>query len=184
LNVKRPKRWVSANRLVEIRDAAMRQLRAIDYDGGAVDVEAVAANLGAHVRYAPYEGDLAGMLIRAGGDTYIAVNSAHHKNRQRFTTAHECGHLIFHHEPVFVDRSFSVLRRDENSSTAEDIMEIEANQFAAELLMPIGQLKRELIANDIDLEDDDQISRIAKRYAVSMQAMSYRIANLFLPRTW
>jgi hypothetical protein len=62
--------------------------------------------------------------------------------------------LIFHEPAVFVDRSFSILRRDENSSTAEDIMEIEANQFAA------------------------------KRYAVSMQAMNYRIANLFLPKTW
>lgn len=183
MTASRPKRWLSPSRLQEIRNAAVHQLRAIEYAGGPVDVDTVAANLGAQIRYSPYEGELAGMLIRTEAEVYIAVNSAHHKNRQRFTIAHECGHLIFHNNSVFVDRSFSILRRDEKSSSAEDIMEIEANQFAAELIMPISYLKRDLVLSNIDLENDEHVARIAKHYSVSMQAMSYRIANLFLPRT-
>jgi Zn-dependent peptidase ImmA (M78 family) len=154
-------------------------LRAIDYEGDSVAIERVASGLGAILKYAPYEGELAGMLIRSSGRDVIAINSAHHKNRQRFTIAHECGHLIFHSKDVFVDKSFSVLRRNELSSKAEDVMEVEANQFAAEILMPLPYLRRDLIKFNVDLEDDIQIAKLAKKYSVSVQAMTYRIANLF-----
>ncbi|MER9118922.1 ImmA/IrrE family metallo-endopeptidase [Mesorhizobium sp. M0954] len=178
-----PKVWLDSKRLFEVRALALRQLRAVDYAGGAVDIERVASNLGAVIRYAPYEGELAGMLIRSKGQAIIAINSAHHKNRQRFTIAHECGHIVFHSKDLFVDKTFSVLRRDEVSSTAEDVMEVEANQFAAEILMPLPYLKRDLIKYNIDLEDDSAIAKMAKNYSVSVQAMTYRVANLFLVRT-
>ncbi|MER8398126.1 ImmA/IrrE family metallo-endopeptidase [Mesorhizobium sp. M1348] len=172
--------WLDSKRLLEVRTRALQQLRAVDYTGGAVDIERVASNLGAAIKYAPYEGELAGMLIRTKGQAIIAINSAHHKNRQRFTIAHECGHIVFHSQDIFVDKTFSVLRRDEISSTAEDIMEVEANQFAAEILMPLPSLKRDLIKYNIDLEDDSQIAKMARNYSVSVQAMTYRVANLFL----
>lgn len=178
--MKSPKVWLDSSRVQEIRGKALEQLRAVNYSGGPVDIEAVAAQLGASLRYAPYEGELAGMLIRVKGKKLIAINSAHHRNRQRFTIAHECGHLIFHTQDLFVDKSFSVLRRDGLSSMAEDKMEVEANQFAAEILMPLPYLKKDLVKMDVDLEDDAQIAKMAKKYSVSVQAMTYRVANLFL----
>jgi Zn-dependent peptidase ImmA (M78 family) len=179
--VKSPKIWLSPQRIEQIRSIALERLRLTRYSGGSVDIERVAGQLGATVRFGPYEGELAGMLIRSGGRPVIAVNSAHHRNRQRFTIAHECGHLILHSDrDVFVDRSFSILRRDENSSKAENYMEVEANQFAAEILMPASFLKRDLVRFNIDLEDDSQIAVLAKKYSVSAQAMSYRVANLFM----
>lgn len=173
--------WLQPKRVEEIRQNAYKLLRTIGYRSGPVPVERISHQLGANIRYAPYEGELAGMLIRGKGRPTIAVNSAHHKNRQRFTIAHECGHLCLHKDVgLFIDKGFSILRRDENSSKAENIMEVEANQFAAELLMPLPSLKRELISLNIDLEDDSHISVVAKKYGVSAQAMSYRVANLFL----
>ncbi|EBU8090008.1 ImmA/IrrE family metallo-endopeptidase, partial [Salmonella enterica subsp. enterica serovar Agona] len=153
----------------------------VAYRGGAVNVELVAKRLGATIKYAPYEGEMAGALIRSNEIAVIAVNSAHHKNRQRFTIAHECGHLIYHNdERLYVDKTFSIRRRDDVSRMAIDKEEVEANQFAAELLMPFDYILRDIIRSDIDIEDGTEVARLAKKYAVSSQAMTYRIANVIL----
>ena len=145
-----------------------------------VPVTAIAESLGATVRYAPYKGELAGMLIR-GDDrgVIIGVNSLHHSNRQRFTIAHECGHLRLHKgRQSYVDRSFRVNRRDEMSSQATDVEEIEANRFAAELLMPYDLIKEDLMKYRPDIEDEDELRELADRYGVSLQALTLRIRSV------
>lgn len=174
----KPKVGLPQRRKDEIRGIANELLRQIGYVRGAVPVERVAAHMGAVIRYAPYEGELAGVLVVHLDNRIIGVNSAHHKNRQRFTIAHECGHLRLHEGNSFVDRSFYLFNRDENSSKAEIIAEIEANQFAADLLMPYKNILTDIKNYGIDLEDGDQLSKMAKAYGVSAQALSYRIANL------
>jgi len=106
------------------------------------------------------------------------VNSLHHPNRQRFTIAHECGHLWLHNDEVHIDRSFRIKKRDAVSSLAIDPDEIEANRFAAELLMPYTMLKNDLLDYDIDVENEQDIHELAKRYEVSIQAMTHRITNI------
>ena len=141
-------------------------------------VESIAELLGASVRYSPFEGELAGVLARGDGMTVIGVNSAHHSNRQRFTIAHECGHLLLHKGDAYVDKNFWVNRRDDVSSLATDPQEIEANRFAAELLMPYDLVVADLSAHNIDFESEDTIRLLAKRYGVSVQAMTHRISNI------
>ena len=144
-----------------------------------VPVERVASHLGAEIRYSPFDGELAGMLVRDGGSAVIGVNSAHHVNRQRFTIAHECGHLCLHKgKDVYIDRSFrvNVNRRDPRSARAIDPEEIEANRFAAELLMPRDVLLSAIVT--LDIEDDHQLRQLADRFQVSVQALTHRINNL------
>ncbi len=145
-----------------------------------VPVEVVAEALGAHVRYSPFDGDgeLAGMLVRGKGQIIIGVNSLHHPNRQRFTIAHECGHLLFHKGDVHIDRSFRINKRDSLSSQAVDPDEIEANRFAAELLIPYDLIKADLLKHNIDMENEEEIKHLARKYEVSVQAMTFRITNL------
>lgn len=143
-----------------------------------VHVEKVAAHLGATVKYSPFEGELAGVLARDDARVVIGVNSSHHPNRQRFTIAHECGHLLLHEGEAYVDTGFRVNWRDDVSSKAVDHREIEANRFAAELLMPHRMLIADLREHGIDLENEDAIKSLAKRYGVSEQAMTHRISNL------
>jgi Zn-dependent peptidase ImmA (M78 family) len=172
---------LSAARVKEIRTLATEVLKKVKCEVAPVPVDLVAKQLNAEVLYAPYEGDdLAGMLINSSAGPIIAVNSAHHKNRQRFTIAHECGHLILGHVGTsYIDKTFEVIRRDALSSTATDMSEIEANQFAAETLMPLRFLLRDL-PGGVDFESDEKVALLAKRYGVSAQAMAYRIANLFM----
>jgi Zn-dependent peptidase ImmA (M78 family) len=144
-----------------------------------VPVDKIAESLGAIVRFSPYEGELAGMLVRIKKQIIIGVNSLHHPNRQRFTIAHECGHYLFHKgEDIHVDRTFQVNRRDEVSSLAVDPDEIEANRFAAELLMPFDMIMSDLHERSIDVENEQELKELAQRYQVSVQALTHRITSL------
>ncbi len=163
-----------------IREDATRILKEHRIKKPPVPVEKVAKSLGAQVRFSPFDGDgeLAGMLVRGNSQTIIGVNSLHHPNRQRFTIAHECGHLLLHKGEVHIDRSFRVNRRDSVSSQAIEPEEIEANRFAAELLMPYSFVIDDLRERDIDVESEDEIKELARKYEVSVQAMTHRIANI------
>lgn len=165
----------------QLREGAVRILKQHHIKKPPVPVADIAEALGARVRYSPFDGDgeLAGMLVRGNGQTIIGVNSLHHPNRQRFTIAHECGHLfLLHKGDVHIDRSFRINKRDSVSSQAVDPNEIEANRFAAELLMPYDLIMADLLDHDIDVENEEEIKKLARKYEVSVQAMTHRITNL------
>jgi len=58
--------------------------------------------------------------------------------------------------------------------------EIEANQFAAELLMPKAMIERELAGKQFDIEDDAPLDEIAKKFRVSKQALQLRIRSIII----
>ena len=163
-----------------VREAARKLLQESKVEKPPVPVERIAKRLKAEIRYEPFDGDLSGMLFREGGRTIIGVNASHPKTRQRFTIAHELGHMRLHDEshPIHIDRGFPVRRRDTVSSLALDAEEMEANGFAAELLMPASMLEADLEGKNPDYEDDELTRWLANRYKVSLQAMAIRLATL------
>ena len=58
-------------------------------------------------------------------------------------------------------------------------MEIEANLFAAELLMPKAMLAKALGNEPFDIDDEGAVSALARRFKVSPSAMRFRLGNLF-----
>jgi len=72
------------------------------------------------------------------------------------------------------------LLRDQVSAQATDPKEIEANRFAAALLMPSSFLKASLRSYQAPLKQED-IEALAGKYEVSFQAMAFRLANLGVP---
>ena len=148
-----------------------------------VPVERLARDAGAKVIYQPYEEQsISGFLFRDSRRVVIGVNSRHSENRQRFTIAHELGHYFLHElgdGVVHIDKAFQVRLRDDSSSQGTDIEEIEANTFAAELLMPMDFVKHDF--NDIgffDIEDEEVIRKMADCYKVSTQALHLRLGRL------
>lgn len=93
----------------------------------------------------------------------IFVNRLEPARRQRFTVAHELGHLMKH--------SVGELWRDTNYRG--DPREREANNFAAALLMP-----PHMVEQYAQLTLDPR--RLAGVFDVGVQAMEYRLANLGL----
>lgn len=145
-------------------------------------LEKIGEHLGAKIRFSPLDEELSGMIFIRDGIPIIGVNAIHHPNRQRFTLAHEFGHLVLHKRAllsvVHVDKKFPFLLRDSRSAAGTDKMEIEANQFAAELLMPEPQLARQLVSRSFDIDDDAPLEELAREFRVSKQAMSHRIENI------
>lgn len=150
-----------------------------------VPVEKIAALLGAQIVRSGFEQEVSGLLVRRGKSAIIGVNNRQADVRQRFTIAHEIGHLVMHNldgeEDVHVDKAFRVQFRSPASSTAEDVAEIEANAFAASLLMPEEFLREDAKHVTIDFEDAEMVADLAQRYDVSGQAMTFRLMNLFQP---
>ena len=146
-----------------------------------VQVERIARAMKVRVQYAPLDGDLSGMVSIQEGVPIIGINSLHHPNRQRFTLSHELGHLYLHRPvlegSVHVDKQ--ILNRDAMTEAGIDALEIEANAFASELLMPEGLLEAALGHRTIAFEDDDVIAALTKKFRVSDAAMRFR---LFAPR--
>lgn len=147
-----------------------------------VPVEKIAEMKGAILSFEPFEGqhDISGVLFRDEKNIIIGINSAHHQNRQRFTIAHELGHLLLHErKELFIDKVLNF--RDSKSSLASNNSEMAANTFAAELLMPKELIKKELIkvSQKKSLPDKETlIKNLAKLFQVSPQAMEFRLINL------
>lgn len=170
-----------------IRHKLIRQTVAslLEQDGitsPGFDVGRLAEKKGAIVVEEPSESDFSGFLFRSmDSPPVIGVNSNHAATRKRFTIAHELGHLLLHSKSgVHVDQAI-VMMRDARTSAGVDDDEIEANRFAAELLMPRDFLEADLRAlGPIYLDDERAIANLAKKYRVSPQAMAIRLSSLRL----
>ena len=81
---------------------------------------------------------------------------------------------------MHVDQAI-VMMRDARASTGVDEDEIEANRFAAELLIPRDFLEADLEAlGPIYADDEKAIANLAKKYRVSPQAMAIRLSSFNL----
>jgi Zn-dependent peptidase ImmA (M78 family) len=143
-----------------------------------VPVAEIAERLNIKVVVTSLQPGVSGALIRDNGHNFIAVNVAHHRNRQRFTIAHEIGHYQLEHATDHVDREFTVIMRDESSSSAENSLEVAANQFAAALLMPRSLIMRDFAR--LGAFTDEEVTRLALKYQVSELALQLRLRNLGL----
>lgn len=146
-----------------------------------VDIVKLAEKCGAVVAYENFGDEISGLVFRKGEKFVIGVNGEQSESRKRFTVAHELGHILLHDLPdVHIDRNFTVMFRSSESSLAKNVLEIEANAFAAELLMPEAFLLKDLRNVSLDIEDGRQVDELANKYNVSSQAMTYRLQNLSL----
>ncbi len=112
----------------------------------------------------------------------ILYNKSHEHVRQRFTIVHELGHFInpWHN---LLGQNNQIMCTSQNMTAAtfdknnlQQKMEVEANQFAAELLMPKVLLKKEIRSfRSIDIQ---QILSLAEKYEVSKSSMAHRCADI------
>ncbi len=130
----------------------------------------------------PITDDISGVLdTRDNENITILVNADHGINRKNFSTAHEFAHFVLHKdkkEGLHVDK----LRFYRDGRSSEGIIkeEIEANKFAAELLMPKHMIVKAISDSKIiDLQDDIFLNNITKKFGVSKMAMAIRLKNLF-----
>jgi Zn-dependent peptidase ImmA (M78 family) len=139
-----------------------------------VDPVRIAESIGVEVVRANLERDVSGLLVKdpKENSARIFLNRRDHERRQRFTCAHEIGHLT-KRGPDVDERIGYVDSRDTLASAGTDPEEIWANGFAAELLMPAVAV-RTLWAKGTS------VPKIARTFGVSEEAMQVRLATLRL----
>lgn len=128
------------------------------------------------IRYPIGKDDLLGFALIKDKERIIFSNSSLILSREIFTIAHEIGHQKLH----LSEGGLQVIRDDNFDETNEQ--EIEANYFAACLLMP-----REKVQQFIRLELEDKpmskwsgldIARIQTEFNVSFDMVLIRLKNL------
>jgi Zn-dependent peptidase ImmA (M78 family) len=166
-------------RYAKIQALVRQLLIGNDVRSAPVPIVRIAHGAGAIVQYHQFNKEISGVLVREPGRAVIGVESNQPETRQRFTIAHELGHFLLHEgDQVHVDRQFRLNYRSAKSSTAEDVEEIEANAFAAAILMPERLLRVDAGRLQFDIEDEEAVRELAIRYNVSTQAMAIRLLNM------
>jgi transcriptional regulator with XRE-family HTH domain len=158
--------------LETVAETAKRWSKELHVEGDVpVPVFKLLARCGIEVRFTALE-RLAGALVMgdAGHPHGVLINSDQPYDRQRYTAAHEIGHLVLGHKAVN-QRFISYLGR------RFDPVEVHADQFAAEMLVPARLLRQE--ADGLPNETlPEQVYRLATAFMVSYQAMTTRLVKL------
>lgn len=133
----------------------------------AVDVLACARAVGLEVYALDLPRGVSGMLKRVDGDTFVCyVDSSEPSVRQRFTAAHELGHYVLHRESIGATHTDNYRLRAEGMTNWQ---ETQANQFAADLLMPFDLIDAAIQGGKTSVKE------LAGLFKVSEIAMSIRL---------
>jgi len=148
-------------------------IQALKIDQPPIDIDAVIAyvakdhDTSIQLEKHNFIDKVSGAHLSKGDKHLIAYNRDHHPHRQRFTIAHELGHLLLEHAD---------LRNNEDDYSTKNPEETAANKFAAELLVPLEFLKKDFVAGIKD------VKVLAQRYMVSEEMVWWRIMDTGLLR--
>lgn len=182
------KKW---NEVIEHKATTI--LARCNYNGGEVDIKLVAKNYEVEViehnfNTNPFSDDsVSGTLVIKGGKQTIGVDISHDSKRKRFTIAHELGHFFLGHgkkEGIMLD-TFT-LYRNNLSKDGTQKQEVEANAFAAALLMPRTEVRKILDEYYAEFGQNNVvkiIEEMAKHFNVSQISMAIRLNRLSLIAT-
>lgn len=163
-----------------------------------IDVVQIAYCLQVKLRTTNKLDDVIGEIEIKNGEPIITINSLQNlmDERKRFTIAHELGHLCLHlaKEGNKTDGSFVDTKETMHRNNMWNFYEFQANNFAAQLLMPkdlMTKVANEFISTkkkeDPNMQREDFIEKygdefleyMAKKFCVSKTAMRFRLKKLF-----
>jgi transcriptional regulator with XRE-family HTH domain len=126
-----------------------------------IDPFLLAAQMGVEIVESKDDLEHEGALYK-GGEKPVIVLSGGHKAREKFTVAMFLGHLSipWHVKSVFYRE------RNKRSLEEDDTFAIEAREFAGELLVPTGLLKRDFKSMEPGIESFDRLAE--ERYGSSL----------------
>lgn len=138
-----------------------------------IKIGAIAKEFGAVVKSATLDTGISGEIKNTDGEIIIRINRHDSKPRQRFTLAHEIGHLLLHRDRIGDGIVDDILYR----SNLSDTLEAQANRIAADLLMPFHLIEMSL-AKYKDLDNEQRYEAVASEAEVSTTALKIRLGKL------
>lgn len=137
-----------------------------------VDVSAIAKQLNISV----YESNLGehgeGMLFNEKEKVIIINSEIKYEPRKKFTLAVLLGHAII---PWHVKSTYEIRKKGTSTILTEDIEEMEAQNFAASLIMPLTEINKDFIKVDATIESLKKLA--SEKYDVSLFVLLNRLVD-------
>ncbi|MDR0675826.1 MAG: ImmA/IrrE family metallo-endopeptidase [Elusimicrobiota bacterium] len=144
----------------------------------SIDIVSLANTLGIAVYSEIMDSDESAFIVKDGEQFKIIVNENQNKERQRFSIAHEIAHFVLHKSHI---SDGSKIGR-ESIDSLDNEKEIEADDLAANIIMPVKYVDEYLETLKIEkktfIKDEKIIKKIASNFAVSKPAIILRLRNL------
>jgi len=131
-------------------------------------IELLEERLGVHVAVEPLPEGVEGLCIRLEDFSLALVRSQSVVGRERFTLAHELGHLLAGDaEPLHLDEDLF----------GRGLEEMRSNAFAAHFLMPEAGLRKRTRGRAVD---GQVVCELQYAFGVSLEALLWHLRNLGL----
>lgn len=144
--------------------------------GPGFDIAELLSRLKINLSFEDFTDDISAILVTKGNTNLISLNQNNNINRQRFSACHELGHLFLEHKKnLDVNGKELIQYRNTMSSQGLDTDEIEANFFAATLLMPAMEIARVV---DYTKSFDATVDFVSEKFKVSYAAATLRLSYL------
>jgi Zn-dependent peptidase ImmA (M78 family) len=149
------------------------------YENYVVDLFELCKSLNIEVRNVEFKEDaVSGGIVKKGDQWTIYINHTDSPRRKRFTVAHELGHFFSYNNESYskqhIDEQEGVLAERaiaKREAGSQNVVELEANEIAGEILMPESEVTKLVEANY-------NIEEIASAFDVSESAATVRLYNL------
>lgn len=141
----------------------------------AVDVLEIYQDKDITVLFRPLE-NLLGGAVSINDSEGVLVHAGVPRELQRFTLAHELGHILLEHKNEFDDKSNLIGRKPDHSNSSSK--EVAANKFASELLAPYNLIRENaerLGLRQSNLADPTNIYQISLRLDISFKATCWAL---------
>jgi Zn-dependent peptidase ImmA (M78 family) len=136
-----------------------------------IKVGAVAKGFDLTVKSSTLQGNISGEIKETSEGVLIRVNRHDVKQRQRFTLAHEIAHFLLHRHLIGDGITDDALFRSKLPSA----IETEANNLAADILMPMHLLAKHKRDNESTLKGEALYERLALDFEVSLTSLKYQL---------
>ena len=146
-----------------------------------LDVHAIAAAHGLELEKERLEDAIIALMVTNTTGALITMNSRLSANEERFALAHALGHYLLHsdNQSVFIDRAnpaADLSPKDRKQAQQEN----EANEFAAELLMPETIVRERFATRRPYPYNERSLRPLAAQLGTSELALAVRLTKLGL----
>lgn len=136
-----------------------------------IKVGAIAKAFNLIVKASTLPGNISGEIKETGNEIVIKINRHDVKYRQRFTLAHEIAHFLLHRQYIGDGITDDALFRSKLSTA----IEIEANNLAADILMPMQLLAAHKKGLENKLKGEALYEKLALDFEVSLTSLKYQL---------
>ena len=142
---------------------------------GQLDLFSIVGGYEIIAKEAELNNSIAKILIRGQQAIISVASNCHNEHRKRFSIAHELGHYVLHRDiqSLFEDSEESIVHCYNNSG-----IEKEADQFAAEYLMPQDIFKKHVLESVQQSPNFFLVRELSDKFNVSLSAAAIRLLSM------